>query len=542
MEARNRTIPDWFDRIRKGQLRLPRFQRFEAWGHDGVRGLLKTVLHGLPAGATLILDVDPENEPFKSRHMVGAPTPTDRVTEHLLDGQQRLTALWRSLHDGYPDRTYFVYFVKDEEHGGIEVPGVYGEKRYERGGKRYPDWAESPAKVCERGLLPASLLRPGDLGATISKWCKDAFGNNYEAVLQQVERINSLREKVTSYNIPFLSLPRSTPKDIALQVFIKMNTSAVPLSAFDVVVAQVEAHSERSLHELVTGLKTKASTIEAYDDPSDLVLRVAALRQDKAPAEASYFRLDYAALVDSWDRIASGIAFAAKFLEEEHIFDGVRLPTTAVLPVLAALQDVVPEALDGQGKARTLLRKYLWRAFVTKRYERSATTAALQDYRGLRAILGGQKGDAVSVPVFDEAQYPLPTPEEIKLAGWPKRKDMLARSILALSLRQGAHDLADGAPATRAHLLKREYHHLFPDALLSENGRLEDYRIYRALNCALVTWNTNRNISAKEPLRYLQERVARAQLGEAEIVARLATHLIPFDALNVGGYATIQDA
>lgn len=105
MEARNRSLNDWFARIR--QVVLPRFQRFEAWTHRMVAGLLDTVLRELPAGALLVLEVGDE-EPFVSRVMVGAPENGDKIVEHLLDGQQRLTALWRSLTDNYPDRTYFV--------------------------------------------------------------------------------------------------------------------------------------------------------------------------------------------------------------------------------------------------------------------------------------------------------------------------------------------------------------------------------------------------------------------------------------------------
>jgi hypothetical protein len=101
---------------------------------------------------------------------------------------------------------------------------------------------------------------------------------------------------------------------------------------------------------------------------------------------------------------------------------------------------------------------------------------------------------------------------------------------------------ADGTPASRAHLKSREYHHLFPDSLLQNVGGLKDEQAYRALNCALVTWNTNRNISAKEPVQYLRERVLKSALGEPEIRTRLATHAVPFDALSVGGYAGITDA
>jgi len=93
---------------------LPRFQRFEAWTHRHVAGLLDTVLRELPAGALLVLEIGNE-EPFFSRSMAGAPETGDRITEHLLDGQQRLTALWRSLTNDYPDRTYFVQMTSQDE-------------------------------------------------------------------------------------------------------------------------------------------------------------------------------------------------------------------------------------------------------------------------------------------------------------------------------------------------------------------------------------------------------------------------------------------
>src|SRR5690606_4154715 len=116
INAQNRLLPDWFTRIRTRQTVLPRFQRFEAWSHSTVTQLFNTILQGLPVGAVLILEIGNE-EPFISRPIVGAPEIGERVTEHLLDGQQRLTGLWRALHNNYKDRTYFVYFSEDEETG-----------------------------------------------------------------------------------------------------------------------------------------------------------------------------------------------------------------------------------------------------------------------------------------------------------------------------------------------------------------------------------------------------------------------------------------
>ena len=77
--------------------------------------------------------------------------------------------------------------------------------------------------------------------------------------------------------------------------------------------------------------------------------------------------------------------------------------------------------------------------------------------------------------------------------------------------------------------------------MLKNEGCLNESDINLALNCALVTWNTNRNISTKEPIAYLRERVEHASLGEEQIRRRLSSHIIPFDELNVGGYSSITD-
>lgn len=123
MEARNRTLKDWFSRVRTGQVKLPRFQRHEAWGPGEISALLSTVIRGLPAGATLVLEIG-DVEPFHSRFLATAPEGTERVSEHLLDGQQRLTTLWRALHDNYEARTYFVKVAQDGSADEDDDPGV----------------------------------------------------------------------------------------------------------------------------------------------------------------------------------------------------------------------------------------------------------------------------------------------------------------------------------------------------------------------------------------------------------------------------------
>lgn len=526
--------------LESGQIRLPRFQRYEAWTHNEISGLLESVLRGLPAGATLVLQVGNKEE-FISRLLAGAPSPDSRVIEQLLDGQQRLTALWRSFHDQYPDRTYFVYFkAGDDDYEDTELPKVFGQARWVHKAQRFPIWADSPKEIFKRGYLPLRLVRPGDTASEVDTWCDAATDGDLHASREAGRIVQSLRERVAAFNIPFLELPATTPKDVALDVFIKMNTTAVALTPFDIIVAQVEEATGKSLHDLVGELKAKAPEIDLYVKPSDLILSVAALRDDRSPTQASYQKLSMDRLVQEWEPLTDGIDWALEFLASERIFDGQRLPTISVIPVLAALHEHMPDGLDGRGNAISLLRKYIWRAFVTRRYENAASTRAHQDFRGLRSLLRGER-DGPSAPVLDEALYPLPTIEELKLAGWPKSRDVFARGVLAIALKRGAVDFADAAALTRENLSLREYHHLFPDHLLTDDGRISAKDSSVALNCALITWRTNRHISAKEPLLYLKERTEQSDLGEDEIRRRLDTHLVPFDALNVGGYEQIGD-
>jgi hypothetical protein len=383
-------------------------------------------------------------------------------------------------------------------------------------------------------MIPLDLCAP-DISAQqrFREWAKEAIQDQDERDSIS-DTVSVIRQKFAGFNLPFLSLPVTTKKQTALDVFIKMNTSAAPLSTYDVVVAQIEAGMGKSLHDLVADTRTVCPAVAAYYAPEDLALYGSALLQGRAPTNATYLAKDFGPqLLANWETFLNGVSRAVDFLEQERVFDSARLPTDVVIPVLVALWAVAPNGLDAEGRARTILRKYLWRAFFSNRYEKSTNSRSLADFNELKPLVTGKSG---STPViFDNEQHPLPHEEEFVASGWPVRRDRLARAILALALKQGGLDLADGGTATRANLAKREYHHLFPAAHLARLG-VSDDRAYLSLNCALVTWQTNRNISDKEPERYLAERRDGSDLGDAEVKARLASHLIPYDEMVAGDY------
>lgn len=562
--AQDRQIAVWFQKIENGEIKLPRFQRPQAWDRNRVCSLLDTVTKNLPLGVTLLLNVDQEQ--FVSRYLVSAPETGSRVTEHLLDGQQRLTALWRSLHNNYDDSKYFLYirkfdkYLDENEIDTEDESSVYCRTRWvNKNGINMPLWADIPSESFNRGLIPLELLRPGDIASEYEKWVNDAINpikpqsgiENYEEKLFEwmslkneiLTTIRDYRETISHFNLPYLALPSQTSKETALQVFINMNTNSKPLSQYDIIRAEIEGVKGVSLDDYQNKLNSLYPNVKYYFELPFLILATSALMQDKLPNQRGMWDMKKDLMVENWDKMSIGLSKMSIFMESQGVYDQNRLPTNAVLSVIAALYTYIPENLDARGSFEILLRKYLWSSFFTDRYENSAASNAYNDFMALKNIITGKLNDKGlkytenDVPVLDRTKYPLASEEELMRVGWPKRENIRARGIMAVFTKLGAFDFADGSQLSRQVLLesKRHYHHVFPDALLKE----AEVESFLALNCALITDKTNLNISNKDPYRYLMERYEWT--SEDIVHSRLKSHLIPIQELKNGGYEGLDD-
>ncbi len=560
-QAQDRKISQWFEKVNNGEIKLPRFQRHQAWDKNRICSLLDTVIQNLPLGITLILNVDKEQ--FISRYIATAPETQSRVTEHLLDGQQRITALWRTLNNNYDWDQYFLYIGKYDKYYEDTDPSevyIYCKGRWvDNKGRMKPLWVDSPEKTFLRGLIPMNLFRPGDINEEIENWVKQALlqykpkkgEDDYENSLFNwmqskqtlLNDIRDVRETVTHYNLPYLELPSNTSKDTALQVFINMNTNSKPLSQYDIIRAEIEGATGKSLDDLENHLTEQNPYIIHYERISYLILATSALIQNKLPNQRGMWDMDKELMVDNWSAMETGLRKMTEFLENQGIYDRQRLPTNAVLAVIAALFKHEPKNVDEKGVFNKLLKKYLWSSFFTDRYENSAANHAYNDYMTLQNIIRGERKDnsklfdEQDVPVLNRDKHPIADIDELIKAGWPKRESIRARGIMAVFYYLGALDFADGSKLNRNQLLKskRHYHHIYPDSLIKHLNVEPNL----ALNCALISDKTNLNISNKEPLEYLKERYS--WMDEDTVNARLRSHLIPIQELANGGYKGLNN-
>ena len=556
-KAQDRTLGSWFSAIEQGQIKLPRFQRHEAWDRNRITSFLNVIINNLPVGITLILEVA-DKEQFVSRYIETAPQiSTVKVNQHLLDGQQRLTAFWRATHNNYELETYYIYIPKfdtrQNESRKFQEITVECETRWiSKQNQRMPVWANSPEGCLKRGSIPIDLLMPR-ISGDIDKWIDDATAcdlpnrnsQNYADLLEAhyskknslKSEITLLRERVAYFNLPFLALPSSTEKSTALQVFINMNTNSKVLSLYDIIVAEIEQTTEISLHELQQQLDETNPKIKRYGDLSHLILTTSALLQDCLPNNRGMSDMNKPLMVDKWKEMERCLVRMAIFLESQGIFDEQRLPTNAVLAVIAASYAYIPEHGDFLGKAEKLLRRYLWSSFFTERYQNSAASRAHVDYTALIQLLKNpifDESSVIGIPILNREDFPIIEFEKLIKLGWPKKAGINERGLLAISTYLGAMDFADGQQASYESIQRREYHHIFPDALLKE-VKIESYL---SLNCALITWKTNRDIGRKDPLKYIEERTA--WMEENTIRQRLRSHLISYDLLAKGGYEELD--
>ena len=91
--------------VASGKAQLPEFQRSWTWDDNRIIGILASLSQGYPMGAVMRLSYGNENVKFKYRTFEGV-TADNVVPDYLiLDGQQRLTSMYRATCSKEPVNT-----------------------------------------------------------------------------------------------------------------------------------------------------------------------------------------------------------------------------------------------------------------------------------------------------------------------------------------------------------------------------------------------------------------------------------------------------
>ena len=327
VEYRPRTLQRWLGDLANGSLALPRFQRSYVWKNPKISDLIIALLRGHPVGTLLLIDRYRETEgrssPLKERQLLERFTPRslsgveadlEKCEELILDGQQRLTSLYRALEVEAQDDA--------SEPDGINRPAFLKVEDLLAGDLRpsHVEWprpaeaaklTSNPSLAAKRNYIPCRLLGPGattPLTApetilhhngpdALERWCRDVTDNNMTLGNRLLRRINEqLRLMILGRNIWYVKLPASMSRSNAINVFVKVNESSAVIRRFDIAVAEFDSQGASlrdkiaSWAEQTLGVDQIFGTDEETVIPKagELLLKVACLQTGKAPTDRHY--------------------------------------------------------------------------------------------------------------------------------------------------------------------------------------------------------------------------------------------------------------
>jgi hypothetical protein len=109
-EATSLSVEDLLKHVRRGKLRVPRFQRGLKWKPDDAARLVESIYEGYPIG-TLLLWSRPADEEVIELGALKISAPARSDAWWIIDGQQRISSLARILlGPGHPTEPFALFF------------------------------------------------------------------------------------------------------------------------------------------------------------------------------------------------------------------------------------------------------------------------------------------------------------------------------------------------------------------------------------------------------------------------------------------------
>ena len=223
--------------IGTGSIQLPDFQRDWRWDDYRIRSLLASVSQAFPIGSVLTLAADGRN--FLQPRLIEGVTLADDAELPdmlILDGQQRLTALFQTLkskqgaytlnNTGRPiTRYYYLDMEKclcSETDRETAVISCREDRRVQRDSGETIDLTSAEMEY-KNAMFPVNKIFDSDDWGDEYKehWKKDP---SKRKLFNRFNR--EVIERFKQYNLPIIHLRKNTPREAVCLIFEKVNTSA----------------------------------------------------------------------------------------------------------------------------------------------------------------------------------------------------------------------------------------------------------------------------------------------------------------------------
>jgi hypothetical protein len=364
------------DAIADGSVAVPDFQREFVWSDVQVKSLLSTALNGWPAGSLLLMRSGEAG--FKVRSLEGAP-PVGKIKYLVLDGQQRLTALYHALRNTGPS----VYAIDTSNFDLKNFDETNLEDRIVS--FRRADWERnyrSPERQRARWLLPLHALQSA---TSFFEWRDDVTESLGDMDYQYRDDLTKFYRDYLSaihrYSLPAVVLEAGLEVAAIARIFETVNRTGTLLNAFDLMVARVYEPGW-NLREQWESARLADPLLDYFLDSDGMpVLEAISLRTRHSIGQKAVLDLPAGLVHGEWNGAINGVRIAV-----EHCFRelGVRvgdwIPYGVMLVALSALatDNVLQENAP-------LVNSWFWSRGFGQAFDAAANTRILADYDRLIA-------------------------------------------------------------------------------------------------------------------------------------------------------------
>lgn len=534
-----------------GKIQLPDFQRDWRWDDYRTRSIIASVSQAFPIGMIMELEMGGRDTQFGSRYFDGVNPETDLADPEflVLDGQQRLTALYQSLMvgtavfkrnaKGTEDRR-LCYYLDMQKCLKPEIEREEAVRSYEENREKILQLEMFPGENVDFSLVDnqyAHAMFPVHRIFDSDDWgdAYKAYWRDREDPCSMGQLFNKFNSQVIKhfeqYTVPILILEKETSREEVCRVFERVNNRGLTLTVFELLTA-IFAVSGFQLREDWNRRKeclAKWSVLQKFDGPSflqtlTLLATNANPKTSTSCTRKSILRLsveDY----DRWaDEVEEGLKRAARFLHSQQIFDDNSLAYPAQLVPLAAIwANLGKEANIGEQKK---LARWYWCGVLGELYGTSADFRFANDLAEVPAWIKG--GAAEEPATVREAIFLEDRLEELR-----NKNSAAYKGVHALLMNNGCLHFKTGETIglQTASNESIDIHHVFPIAWCNTNEIDKD--VYNSIiNKTPLARETNNSIGAKAPSEYLSKFWTDDKTDQDIMDKILASHLICADALR----------
>lgn len=559
-ESHDTPLKQLLESVDSGALQLPEFQRGWTWDDERIRNIIASLSQGYPMGALMQLECGGDVK-LKYRPFEGTDVQNVNASFLVLDGQQRLTSLYRSLFSKKVvttvdarkqplERFYYLDIRKclNPEEDRLDAIVSVPKSRIitkDIGREVVRDLSTLDQELKEL-CFPANMIF--DEYDWLMPFIEHYGTQSEEFQLWKVFKSNVL-DTMTGYVLPVIKLGKETPREAVCKVFENVNTGGVSLTVFELVTASFATYDfdlrgnwDNDVRPRIWGEDLDIVTdvmhgVDATAFLTSMTLHSTFLAKrilDKGHTSCKkkdVLDLNFDDYKSNLDDLLDGFDMAREFLVGERIYRMRDLPyTTQVIPLAATCAYIGRDKFKQQA-TKKILRQWLWCGIFGEMYGGANETRYANDIEDLVDAIEGAPSQMRTV----NASYFQST----RLLGLQTRNSAAYKGVMALVFRENCRDFIDGEQMTivKSMMTPPDIHHIFPQAYCQKMG-LDRGKWNSIVNKTPLIYTTNRTIGGVAPSKYLPRVLKEGEIDEAELRARIESHLVDYDALASDNFDT----